>query len=372
MTTGDRSAGWYPDPEGPANGVRWWDGSGWGERRAAAPSAGPPAAHGGDPAYRPPEFDSVWPSGVRSVGLDPVPPRRVVFEAIEPDRRRRRAALLVGGLVLALVAAAGGYFWGTSGGDDAAPAAQGSPSGAAAGSSPMEVGASTSAAPAATPLATSPAPPASSAPAAPPSGLLARWELNGNAAEKSGKFPGTASGTVTWSPEHGGSAVFAGGGSVQTHGPVLDTTGSFTVAAWAKLDDTTGHRTVVAQDGTQVSGFYLHYNKDARTWAFARTSDDSAKPKEWFTVAATQAPRLGVWTHLAGVYDAAAKTMTLYVDGTPQGTAVEPKPWKAAGPLTIGRATSNIDRFHGAIADVQAYARPLSAAEITALAGQPS
>ncbi|MGR7001616.1 LamG-like jellyroll fold domain-containing protein [Yinghuangia aomiensis] len=46
-------------------------------------------------------------------------------------------------------------------------------------------------------------------------------------------------------------------------------------------------------------------------------------------------------------------------------------PWTAQGPFTIGRATSNVDRFRGSIADVEVFDRVLTADEVRQLATPP-
>ncbi|MCF2532972.1 LamG-like jellyroll fold domain-containing protein [Yinghuangia soli] len=376
MTTGDKPAGWYPDPRGYTGELRWWDGAAWtddvrrqdaevpgGARDSSAAAADAPtqAARG----YQAAISASVWP-----VGAEPPRPAPVQFEMVEPNRTKQRIGLALAGVAIAAVSTTGGYFWGAAGDDGGAEKA----GSAAAVSVPPSTPAPASGP--GTPAASAPAtdaqsrPPAAQAPL--PAGLVARWKLDETsgtgAADSAGKAPATLTGTTAWSTERGGSAVFDGRGAIATAGPVLDTTASFTVSAWAKITDTAKSYTVAAQDGTQVSGFYLHYNKDAGTWAFVRTSDDTSNPPRWFTAMAKQPPRLGAWTHLAAVFDAASGTMTLYVDGVAQNSLVDNSPWKAGGPFTIGRATSDVDRFAGGIDDVQAYSRVLTAAEVAGLA----
>jgi hypothetical protein len=364
--TGNRAQGWYPDPGGVPNRWRWWDGAAWSADFRDGPESG---------ADEPP-VDDVFPAAARLPEAEPADARipaavtPVVFEAVEPDRTRRRVLTGIAGVALSAVSVAGGYFWGSQGKDGAKAAEP--PTGPApdAGSVPQ----GDPATPAASAAQTSEAPSAPPA-AAVTQGLVGRWRLDaasaGEAADSAGKHPATVFGTVTWAAERGGSAVFAGAGSIATAQPVLDTTRSFTIAAWAKLADTGAFATVVTQDGSQVSGFYLHFNKDAKTWAFVRTSEDAPKPASWFTVPALSPPRVGVWTHLAGTYDASTARMALYVDGSAQGDLAYAAPWKAQGPLAIGRAASNVDRFRGSIAEVQAFDRALSPAEIRRLAAPP-
>ncbi|MDI2130543.1 LamG-like jellyroll fold domain-containing protein [Yinghuangia seranimata] len=208
-----------------------------------------------------------------------------------------------------------------------------------------------------------------------PAGPAGWWKLNDGsgtiAADATSHQSGTLAPGVSWSSEHGGSAAFNGTGGINTAGPALDSSKSFTVSAWAKLTDTTSFNTVVAQDGPTYSGFYLQYNKFAGTWVFSRPSDSSNNPPDWPVAAATAPPQVGVWTHLTGVFDASTNHMKLYVNGVLQSDVVDSTPWNATGPFTIGKATYNGDLFHGGIADVEAYDRALTAAEVQALVDHP-
>ena len=94
---------------------------------------------------------------------------------------------------------------------------------------------------------------------------VGRWPLNETtgllAADSAGNSTVTAPTGVTWSSDHGGSAVFDRSGAFASTGPVLDTTRSYTVSAWIKQPaGATGNRTAVSQDGTRRSGFYLGYD----------------------------------------------------------------------------------------------------------------
>jgi hypothetical protein len=47
---------------------------------------------------------------------------------------------------------------------------------------------------------------------------------------------------------------------------------------------------------------------------------------------------VGFWTHLAIVYSAVDRLLTLYVDGAPAGSVPYRATWNASGPLVIGMA----------------------------------
>lgn len=155
----------------------------------------------------------------------------------------------------------------------------------------------------------------------------------------------------------------------QTAGPVLDTTKSFTVSAWAKISDTGMFRTVVSQDGNQASGFYLQYSQADNAWAFTVIDADAADAPG-VRALSTSPPQLNTWTHLVGTYDRSTGLVTLYVNGIKQKTAVTTA-FGATGPLVVGGgkfAGNRVDYFAGQIDDVQAWQRVLSGAEVHDLA----
>ncbi|HEY7811741.1 MAG TPA: LamG-like jellyroll fold domain-containing protein, partial [Nakamurella sp.] len=186
----------------------------------------------------------------------------------------------------------------------------------------------------------------------------------------SGGQPATASG-VTWA---GGAATFSGtaGSQVATSGPVVDTTGSFTVSAWVNLaGNTSSNQTVVSQDASTDSGFYLKYFPGSGGWLFMRPFTDTTDPSSANAFSAGPAVT-GTWTFLTGTYDANTGAMTLYVNGAASGAGTDTTPVAAHGPLVIGRAKWDGwtgDWFDGQVANVQMYPRALSAAQVSALYG---
>ncbi|MEV7771537.1 DUF2510 domain-containing protein [Kitasatospora sp. NPDC086791] len=143
MTTGSAPSGWYEDPSGQPDTLRWWDGSTWTDKvqakpggggtpaspfpghvaqNAAAPAAAAPTVPAPQPA--PPVAPAPTPPAVPAQGGVPAPPpapgallpkpvpTSVVFETVEPDRTKRRVLLAVGAVVLSVVMAGGGYVVG--------------------------------------------------------------------------------------------------------------------------------------------------------------------------------------------------------------------------------------------------------------------
>ena len=177
-------------------------------------------------------------------------------------------------------------------------------------------------------------------------------------------------------PGHRRSAL-AGGQHAQPavraeRGPVIDTTQSFTVSAWVYLTSTSGYQTFVSQDGTQISGFFLQLRADTGRFAFTRPAYDSPKALGIIASAPNIIPQPNEWYHLAGVYDAARQTISLYVNGALQQTQSYVPNWGATGPLAVGRGFFNsatIDFVSGDIDDVRTYAGALGASAISQLAG---
>ncbi|PVE13666.1 LamG domain-containing protein [Streptomyces scopuliridis] len=156
---------------------------------------------------------------------------------------------------------------------------------------------------------------------------------------------------------------------LSTSGAVLDTTKSFTVSAWARLAKKDVNYTVLSQAGTNASGFQLYYSTAYNAWVFNRHQTDVASPAITRSIGG-KPPVLNAWTHLAGVYDAAAQTIQLYVNGVPQGEPVPftVTPWKASGGLQVGRlwaSATGKENFAGTIDEVKVWSRALADTEVT-------
>ncbi|MFE0705074.1 LamG domain-containing protein [Streptomyces sp. NPDC058872] len=158
-------------------------------------------------------------------------------------------------------------------------------------------------------------------------------------------------------------------GYAATAGPVIDTRASYTLSAWARiLPNASGNRTVVGQDGTHRSAFYLSYMESHKTWTLRTSPNDAADGDlSQQYVLAKEPATPGVWTHLGVVYDAPAGLIKLYVNGKLQGTDTVAPSWAANGPLQIGRAkwgSTHTDYFPGSIDEVAVWQRALTDAEV--------
>ncbi|SDN21530.1 LamG domain-containing protein [Actinacidiphila guanduensis] len=158
-------------------------------------------------------------------------------------------------------------------------------------------------------------------------------------------------------------------GYAATSGQVVDPSASFAVSAWARPADLAQDRTLVSQSGSDGSGFALRYSAADRAWQFAYSWTQDGTRHTAFAEAS--AGPVGVWTQLAGSYDAAARTLTLFVNGLPQGSPVTLPAGAAAqaasGDLEFGRAAGDDGSYggywHGSLDEVQVWQRTLSASQ---------
>ncbi|WP_345438306.1 LamG-like jellyroll fold domain-containing protein [Actinoallomurus vinaceus] len=203
-----------------------------------------------------------------------------------------------------------------------------------------------------------------------PSGPVGHWTLDETSGTALSDSAGTNNATLNGGAPGASGRVQSGVGFngttdyAETSGPVLRTDKSFTVTAWVRLENTKFWATAVSQDGTPNSAFYLQYSLEENRWAMAGcgTRATSLSP-----------PVLNRWTHLTGVYDAAAKQDRLYVDGALQKVIDCPAPRSATdGPLVMGRGkfdNEKVDFFPGTIDDVQVYDRVVYDTEPNAIDG---
>ncbi|MEU8391664.1 LamG domain-containing protein [Micromonospora sp. NPDC048843] len=164
----------------------------------------------------------------------------------------------------------------------------------------------------------------------------------------------------------------AEGSCAETSGPTVRTDASFTVSAWVVLDQTTGHHSVVTQIATAAPGFFFGYNPGPDRWHFGMPSASGGTPT-WHIAESQQAPELGKWTHLAGVYDLAKGKVRLYVDGVLQDEQDGPSsPWMASGPTLVGCngnvSGTRMSRLGGVVDDVRLWTSTVDPDRIADLA----
>jgi hypothetical protein len=210
------------------------------------------------------------------------------------------------------------------------------------------------------------------------------WLLDGNGADAvaGAANPVTVSGSTSW-VDGPLAAVFPGDKALRldgattaavTAGPVVHTGGSYTATAMVNATSAASTRVAVSQDGVNISGFRLGLLNDASVcpagngpacWAFWAAGQDATGSGHVHAVAAVDpnnpqrfAVQPGTWTALAGVYDAAAHELRLYVNGNLAGVVPFTTTWDAVGGLRIGGARSGgvaQQAWSGDLDDVRAF-----------------
>ncbi|WP_214409225.1 LamG domain-containing protein [Sphaerisporangium fuscum] len=209
------------------------------------------------------------------------------------------------------------------------------------------------------------------------SGPIAWWQLNdgsgGTATDSAGNLhPVTFLGGATWSAGRGDGGMRLDGttGEGTTGHPVVDTTKSFTVMGWVKLDNRNSDWPILTQDGPGASGLALAYNWLSQRWSLCVRPPDG----ESCALANTTA-QAGAWTHVAGVYDAERHELRVHVNGRLAGTAPYTGSFSADGPLRLGKMTRS-DGFAwflpGEMDDVRVFGRVVSPTELRLLMAGPS
>ncbi|MFB7910992.1 LamG-like jellyroll fold domain-containing protein, partial [Kitasatospora sp. NPDC056076] len=177
-----------------------------------------------------------------------------------------------------------------------------------------------------------------------------------------------------------GSTLYRTKNAVAANGttPGLDTTQSYTVSAWVKLNTLTnmnGYPTILSVTGQEQSPFYLQYSKNLGNWTFVLPDSDNYNTGGYFAAydrtGRTKA-QTGVWTHLTGSYNALTRIATLYVNGSAVGSTQVSSTFKAHGAVNIGGAIS--DRYpgdnyiDGAVSDVRVYPYALTDPQVNTVA----
>ncbi|MDG4802353.1 LamG domain-containing protein [Micromonospora sp. WMMD980] len=208
-----------------------------------------------------------------------------------------------------------------------------------------------------------------------PSAPVAHWAVDdGSGLTLTNKVAGGAVATMSPSPAWTDSRVlgtsrrsgkdwavkFDGNDQAVTAGPVINTSRSFSFAAWVRADAVGG--VVMAQVGANKSPFELQYYPTKQRWCFVSYVSDSANAASTPSPAcATDPVQVGVWVHLTGVYDAGSTSqLALYVNGVRKGSGSTSAPaWASTGPLSIGvgRNGTPVGWVNGAISEVRVWDR---------------
>jgi hypothetical protein len=171
--------------------------------------------------------------------------------------------------------------------------------------------------------------------------------------------------------------------------PLLQLTGTMTLAAWVRAR--TLHTGPFSFDNVIISRD--DFGQSYFGWALKSSVDCANPPRFSLQIAADQnggiavcsvtLPLVGTWYHVAGVYDASAQQMHIYVngvldDGMLIGAAVPTAQYEPtssvhvqignADPYPAPATSGGQNVFDGNIADVRIYDSALSAADIALLA----
>ncbi|MEU4352684.1 LamG domain-containing protein [Streptomyces sp. NPDC023838] len=212
----------------------------------------------------------------------------------------------------------------------------------------------------------------------------AGWAMNDTTGSKqlasgpAANFPATLTGGTFGAAGHTGSAVALTGETapdstpknyLSTQSAVLETDQSFTVSAWVNTTDVNAQfQSAVSQSGVHQA---VSLGLTGGKWTLKAPMADQATDYSWYTASSDVAPVANQWTHLAGVYNAVAKTLTVYVNGKPSTPIAGVSLWSARGAMDFGRLRwrdTYADPWKGSLDDVRVYDRALDLAEMTDLA----
>jgi serine/threonine protein kinase len=135
--------------------------------------------------------------------------------------------------------------------------------------------------------------------------------------------------------------AFEGGSADATvaNNSIVNTASSFTVSIWVNLQSytKTDYSTVLTLQGASMDAYDIEYNPGWGGWAFNHTTEDGAGAT-WVAAASKtpQPPQTNTWTHLVGVYDSSAQTMSLYENGTNVITRTGVTGWNGDSKITLG------------------------------------
>jgi hypothetical protein len=190
-----------------------------------------------------------------------------------------------------------------------------------------------------------------------------------------GDTPLTGSG-ISWQDDArlvGGQTVgFDGTSSYLSASPsAINTAGTFSLAAWVRLTDTSASRVFASKASAGEATLSVGYDKPTNRWQVQMPSK-TGKGANFSIVRSTSTPQVGLWTHLAVVHDATARTLTLWVDGVAEATAGNVAAANdPSGQFRLGRGDTAW--WQGNLADVRAYDRVLVSQDFTGwLASDPA
>lgn len=149
---------------------------------------------------------------------------------------------------------------------------------------------------------------------------------------------------------------------------VLNTTNDFTVAGWVRMESATSAATLFSAPEEKNSALSVWYDPATQRWNAGRFKTANTSEREFVSSLADRP--LGVWTHVAAVYDKSFNNMRLYVNGRVQGTVGFSAAPRASTAFWIGcdrwnYAPNNCLR-HGEVDEVKTFDLAMSTEELQA------
>ncbi|WP_034275143.1 LamG domain-containing protein [Haloechinothrix halophila] len=203
------------------------------------------------------------------------------------------------------------------------------------------------------------------------------FRLDGDGIDDSGEGQNLAvPDAATWVADRNGmgnSAVEVDSQSrscLETDSGLVNTSASFSVAAWVRPDSVENNGVVLSQTGTNRGSFVLRHDQGTNRWvAYVSESDNDSS--YWAVVRTSSDVTAGEWAHLTATFDMPASLFRIYVDGSLAAEGELPwAMWDANGPLVVGcegRTSDDLrwNRFDGAIDHVGVWQGLLKPEEIT-------
>ena len=207
------------------------------------------------------------------------------------------------------------------------------------------------------------------------SGLVAAYSFNEGTGTSVADASGNGNtGTVvgaSWTAggKYGGALSFNGSSSYVDLGnpAAFGVTGSMTWSAWINSAANPPDDGIIVAKSDSASGWQVKTSPDTGPQTFGSSVSASAGSR--IQRYSTTVRSLNTWYHVAGVYDASARTLSVYVNGVLSNGAlvgtVPASQVRSSVNVNIGRRTGGL-YFNGIIDEVRIYNRALTQSEIQA------
>jgi hypothetical protein len=165
--------------------------------------------------------------------------------------------------------------------------------------------------------------------------------------------------------------------NVANGGPVVDTSHSYSISAWVKLNQDTGaDQAPICMQGDSRPPVSLVYKESDKSWGVSATASDDSNTG-WQRASTGWEGQLNTWEHVAATYSADTHVLDFYFNGYLASSTSLTTPWGANRALTLGGCFFNndhstvVDPFNGQLSDVRAYPYTLTNEQVSALYNVP-